>query len=209
MILGVFDSVRSALDNLNDRERKLVGLLGAVAAAMIVFLPLWFTASAISDVEDENGEIRGVLRDITLARAELSERRAQREAAERRYDAPAPPLGSFLEAKAQEAGYDRPLEVTDQPEKVANGFTRRHVRASLPGVGLRMVIDMMTEVENSPFPVAIERLQIEHFQAGDRYNVEVGVIAFDRNARRGRGDADDDDSAMMRRRGNKAGPPAP
>jgi len=209
VILGIFDSVRSAFDNLNDRERKLVGILGAVAAAMLVFLPLWLIASAITDVEDENTEIRDVLRDISHARAEVAERRAQREAAERRYDSPAPPLGSFLEAKAREAGYDRPLEVTDQPERVASGFTRRHVRASLPGVGLRTVIDMMTEVENSPFPVAIERLQIEHFQAGDRYNVEVGVIAFDRNERSGRGDDDDDDDSAMMRRGMKAGPPAP
>ncbi len=209
MTLSIFDSLRSAFDNLNDRERKLVGVLGAVLGALLVFLPIFLSASAIADVEDENAEIREILRSISNNRAEIAEQRAQREAAERRYDNPAPPLGSFLEAKAREAGYDRPLEVTDQPERVANGFTRRHVRADLPGVDLRTVVNMMTEIENSPYPVAIELVQIEHFQAGDRYNVEVGVIAFDKE-RRGRGDDDDDDddSAMMRR-GNKAGPPAP
>lgn len=208
MILGVFDSVRSAFDNLNARERKLVGLLGAIAGAVIVFLPLFMIASAISDIEDENTEIRSVLRDIARAETQLAALRAEREAAERRYDTPAPPLGSFLEAKSREAGYDRPLEVTEQPERVEGGYTRRHVRASLPGVGLRTAVDMLTEVRNSPYPVAVELLQIEHFQAGDRYNVEVGVIAFDR-ASRGRSSDDDDDEPSMSPRGNRAGPPAP
>jgi hypothetical protein len=209
MILGIFDSARSAFDNLNARERKLVGLLGAIAATMIIFLPLFMIASAISDIEDENTEIRSVLRDISRAETEIAALRAEREAAERRYDTPAPPLGSFLEAKSRGAGYDRPLEVTDQPERVAGGYTRRHVRASLPGVGLRTAIDMLAEMKNSPYPVAVELLQIEHFQAGDRYNVEVGVIAFDRATQRRSGDDDDDDASSMSARENRAGPPAP
>ncbi len=207
MILSIFDSIRSAFDNLNDRERKLVAILGAVVGALLLFLPIYMSASAISEVEDENAEIRSVMREIANHRTEIAQMRAEREAAERRYDNQAPPLGSFLEAKAREAGYDRPLEVTDQPERVANGFTRRHVRADLPGVDLKTAIDMMAEIENSPYPVALELIQIEHFQAGDRYNVEVGVIAFDKNSR-GRGGDDDEEDSMAARR-TKAGPPAP
>lgn len=210
MILSIFDSIRASLDNLNDRERKLVGLLGSIAAAMVVFLPLWLTTTAIGEVELENAELRSALRDISLAQTDLAQRRQAREVAQRRYDSPAPPLGSFLEAKANEAGYENPLELTDQPEKVTDAFTRRHVRANLPGVGLRTVVDMITEIENSPFPVAIERLQIEHFQAGDRYNVEVGVITFDRNSGGDDDDDDDDDRpATMSRRSMRSGPPAP
>lgn len=211
MILSILDSMRASLDNLNDRERKLVGLLGSVAAAMMFFLPLWLTTSAIGDVETENGELRSALRSISLAQTELAQRRQEREDAQERYDTPAPPLGSFLEAKANEAGFERPLELTDQPEKVTDAFTRRHVRANLPGIGLRTVVDMITEIENSPYPVAVERLQIEHFQAGDRYNVEVGVITFDRNSRGDDddGDDDDDDPSSMTRGSMRSGPPAP
>jgi hypothetical protein len=205
--MSAIDSVRGAYENLNDREKKLVTTLATVLVCVVVFLPLWLATSAISEVEEENAAIRAVLRDISRSSAELAEREAAREAAARRYDTKAPPLGSFLEAKARDAGYERPLEVTDQPEKVAGGFTRRHVRANLPGVGLRSAIDMLVEVENSPYPVAIERLSIEHFQAGDRYNVEVGLFAFDRES--SGGDDDDDRGGTGRRPSGRAGPPSP
>jgi len=178
--MSMLDSARGAFDNLNDRERKLVALLGGVFVILAVGLSSWFITGAIGDIEDENSEIRTVLRDIARAEGLLAEREAQRAAAARLYDNPAPPLGSFLEEKARAAGYERPLEVTDQPDKVAGGFSRRHVRANLPGVGLKAAMELLTAVENSGYPVAIEQLHIDHFQGGDRYNIKVGVFAFDR-----------------------------
>jgi len=200
------DGARAAFENLNERERKLVLALGAVVVVLVVFLPIWLLTSSIGDISRENEEIRETLREISRQGGELAEREAERAAAEARYDNPAPPLGSFLEAKAREAGYDRPLEVTDQPEKVSGGFTRRNTRVSLPGVDLRTAIDMMTEVENGRYPVAIDQLRIEHYQTGDRYNVQMGVIAFDRNDR---GGGDDGEQAPTKRRGGRPGPPAP
>lgn len=204
----VFAGARAAFENLNDRERKLVTLLGGVLAVLIVFLPVWLLTSSIGAIEEENEQIRGALRDISDHGTQLAARDEQRQAAERRYDNPAPPLGSFLEAKAREAGYDRPLEVTDQPEKVEGEFTRRNTRASLPGVDLRTAIGVMTAVKNSPYPVAIEKLQLEHYQAGDRYNVQLGVVAFDRNGGRRGGDSEGN-AAPTKRRGGRPGPPPP
>lgn len=201
--------MRAAFENLNERERKLVVALGIVVVLLVVFLPIYLLTSSVSDVEEENEQIRQALRDISQQGGQLAEWEAEREAAERRYESPAPPLGSFLEAKAREAGYDRPLEVTDQPEKVEGGFTRRNTRASLPGVGLRTAIDMMTAVENSPYPVAIERLHIEHYQAGDRYNVQLGVIALDKNRAGGGGGGGGGAAATKRRPGAPPGPPVP
>lgn len=203
--MALLDGARAAYENLNERERKLVALLGAVSVALVVFLPVWLLTSSISDIRAENEAIREALRDIAQHGSELAEWEQQRAAAERRYDTKAPPLGSFLEAKAREAGYDRPLEVTDQPERVEGDFTRRNTRASLPGVGLREAIEMMTAVKNSAYPVAIERLHIEHYQAGDRYNVQLGVITFDRNEPRGGGDEEE----RPARRSKRPGPPAP
>jgi hypothetical protein len=205
---AIIDSARTAFENLNERERRLVVILGVVLTALVVFLPLWLLTSSIGDVREENEEIRQVLREISQASGSLAVREAERAAAERLYDSPAPPLGSFLEAKAREAGYDRPLEVTDQPEKVSGGFTRRNVRASLPGVGLRTAIDMLTAIANSPHPVAIERLHIEHYQSGDRFNVQLGVIAFDRNQPR-RAAEPAGAATPQKRTGGRPGPPAP
>ena len=208
MALSALDGARAAYENLNERERRLVLALGVVLVLLVVFLPLYLLTSSVSDIEDENQQIRDALREISQHGGELAEWEAQREAAEQQYRNPAPPLGSFLEAKAREAGYDRPLEVTDQPEKVASGFTRRNTRASLPNVDLRTAVEMMVAIENSPYPVAIERLHIEHFQTGDRYNVQLGIVAFDKNRpARGSGNAEGDEAE--RRPGSPPGPPPP
>lgn len=177
---------QDAFDSLNDREKKLVLLMGGVLVAFVLFVPLILMYTAISDAETENAEIRAVLRDIARSTEEIEKRQAERTAAEARYKTPAPPLGSFLEQKAKAAGFDRPLEVNQQPEKVEGGFTRHHVRANLPRIGLKEATETLTEVENSPYPVAIERLQIEHFQTGqDVYNVQVGIISFERTGKDG------------------------
>ncbi len=208
MILSPIDTARTAYENLTEREKRLVTLLGMVVGVVLLFLPLWLVTSAISDIEDENAEIRAVLRDLARERPEIARREAERQAAERRYDSPAPPLGSFLEERARAAGYDHPLEVDDQPDKVEGGFTRRHVRASLQNVGLRTTIDALTEVENSRHPVAIESLEFQHYQNGDRYNVNIGVIAFDRD-RPAAASASERTTARARGRGEAAGPPSP
>ncbi|MEM9191099.1 MAG: hypothetical protein AAGF12_18095 [Myxococcota bacterium] len=204
MILTPFASIISMFEGLNDRERLLVSILGTVLGAVILFLPLWLVWGAISEVEAENAELRTVLRDIGRAGPELAERRAQEEAANRRYDNKAPALGSFLEAKAREAGYDRPLTVTNQPEKNMDDFHRRHVRANLTRVGLRTAVDLITNVENSRYPVAVEQLQIDHHQSGDQYSVQLGVITFDRRDDE-RNRSAGNNTGM--RSGNRAGPP--
>jgi len=197
------ESARRAYENLNERERLLVTALAGVLAVLLVGVPFYLLTSSISNLEDENQEVRTVLRELGQARGRLEGREAAREASVRRYRTPAPPLGSFLEAKAglQELTL---REVTDQPEKVVGEFRRRELRATLPNVGLRAVIRMLTDIENSPFPVAVSRLHFEHFRSGDRYNVKVGLIAYQTE-----GATADAASPTRPRAGHRAGPPSP
>lgn len=199
----LFEGPRNAFENLNDRERKLVGALGVVAAAIVLLLPVYLLTASISDLETENQKVSTVLRDIARARPQLMERRAEREAALALYDHHAPPLGGFVEAKARDQELSL-REATDQPDQVLGEYTRRAVRASLPNVGLRSVVKMFTSIENSRFPVAIDRIQIEHFRSGDQYNITFGVVAYD--------NGDDDDDAPptpSKRSEGRAGPPSP
>ncbi len=197
------ESARRAYENLNERERLLVTALAGVLAMLLVGVPFYLLTTSISNLEDENQEVRTVLRELGQARGRLEGREAAREASARRYRTPAPPLGSFLEAKAglQELTL---REVTDQPEKVVGEFRRRELRATLPNVGLRAVIRMLTDIENSPFPVSVSRLHFEHFRSGDRYNVKVGLIAYQTE-----GATEDTASSTRPREGHRAGPPSP
>lgn len=178
--MSVVDQARISFEGLNQREQKLVLAMGLVFVLMLIVVPLYLIFSGMSDLRAENEETRKVLREIARSSDKIEEQKAARAAAESLYKNPAPPLGSFLEAKAKSAGYDRALKITEEPTKEDKGFRRLHTRASLQNIGLVALINMMTEIKNSPHPVAIERIEIEHYQTGDQYNVEVGVVAFEK-----------------------------
>lgn len=178
--MSLLDQAKSNYEGLNPREQKLVLLMGGVFAVMLVLLPLYLIFSGMSEIRTENEETRKILREIARSGEQIEEQKAARAAAEALYNNPAPPLGSFLEAKAKAAGYERALKITEEPTKEEKGFRRLHTRASLQNIGLVALVNMMTEIKNSPHPVAIERVEIEHYQNGDQYNVEVGVVAFEK-----------------------------
>lgn len=172
--------LEEAWNGLNDREKRLVGIMGVVFGALAIVLPMYLLSTSISALEDENEEIATVMRDIERAAPQLAEREAARRAAEARYDIQAPALSSLLEAQSRDQQMTINA-VTNQPEVQEGRFRRRHVRASFPGTGLRAAVKLMNALEASQYPIALERVHIDHFAPGeDRYNVELGVITYDR-----------------------------
>lgn len=173
------EALRVHWDGLTEREKRLVRALGGVAAALVILLPVYLLSSAIGEVEAQNEQIASVLAEITRAEDRIAQREAERTAAEARYAQRAPELGTFLEGRASARAMTI-ASVTSQPEVQEGRFRKRHVRASFPGTSLRQVVRLMTDIESSPYPVAIERVHIEHTQEGDHYNLELGVITYDR-----------------------------
>ena len=200
---SLMESLRRSWQGLNERERRLMSLMGLTFAGLVVFGIFYLSQSAISEVEADNDQLATALADIGRARTRLQERAAERDAAERRYATRAPALGSFVEASARENQLTL-REVVDQPEEVTGRYTRRAVNVQLPNVNLRPIVDLMASIENSTYPVAIEQIQVEHFQAGDQYNVKLGVVAYDRAAAPG----GPTKNAPVRP-ANGAGPPRP
>ena len=210
---GMFEGLGTYWENLTDRERMLLGVLGAVAATLLVLLPVYLLSTSISNLENDNEEITAALRRIQHSRGLLAAQRAERAAADQRYGRQAPSLGSFLEAKAGEQEALSISDVQHEPEREEGGFRIRHTRARFQGTGLRSAIRLLAAIENSRYPVEIERIHVDHHQAGDRYNFQVGVLAFDRQ---GGGDEDADagvpatsGSGGSGGSGGRAGPPAP
>lgn len=203
-VRGALDPLRVAYENLNPRERLLVGLLGVVAVVLAVGLPFYLARTAMAELADENEEIQEVLREIARSQALLEQRKAERAATEARYARRAPPLGSFVEEKARNVDLGV-REVTDEPEQKVDSFTRREVRVSLPpNQKLEPVLRLLADIENSEYPVAVERLRIEHFQQGeDRFNVQFAVAAYDRDEAQARR------SARADRDAPRVGPPVP
>jgi hypothetical protein len=207
----VRDRLQQLWAGFTARERQLVGVLGLVVVGLTLFLIFYIPSSAIAALEEDNDEIARVLEEIGAAEERLAARAAEAEAAERRYDRRAPALGSFVEARATTNGV-AVQQVTNQPEVEEGRFRRRHVRATIPNTTLRSGMHLLTELESSEYPIALERIHVEHFNAGtDMFNFEIGVITFDR-AGSAEGGADGPDAGVAPaapRGGGLAGPAAP
>jgi hypothetical protein len=174
------DNVRSWADALSDRERRLLGLMAAVLSLLVLILPMYLGISRISSIETENVEITQVLREIHRSEPRLQQQKAERRAIDRLYSRKAPSLGGFLEERAQQYGVTG-LGITDQPNlDVGGGYTRRSVRVSLPVVELRPLIEMLADIENSSYPVSIDRIEMTGGRMRTGYTVQLGVNAYDR-----------------------------
>ena len=173
------DNLRSWADGLSDRERRLLGAMAVVFVGLVVVLPMYIGIATISDVETENEEIALVLRDIQRSEPRLRRQKAERRAIETLYNKKAPSLGGFLEERAQQYGVTG-LGITDQPKLDMGGYSRRSVRVSLPVVELRPLIEMLADIENSPYPVSIERIQMTGGRMRTGYTVKLAVNAYDR-----------------------------
>jgi hypothetical protein len=176
------EPARNAWQNLTDRERRLASILAGVFGVLIVIVPLVLAIQSSSAIAEENEQIEAVLADIDRSRDILKERTQARQAAQMRYAKRAPDLSAFLEEQGQLVGLTV-ARTQPQPDAEIGGFLRRSVRVDLPNVPLRPSIELMTAVENSQYPVAIEEIHISHPQLGeDRFNLRLSVVAFDRQS---------------------------
>lgn len=176
-----FDNLRSWSDSLSDRERRLLGTMAAVFGAVLIILPMYLGVASISDVETENEEIVQVLQDIQRSEPRLRQQIAEKKAIDALYRNKAPSLGGFLEERAQQYGVTG-LGITDQPNLDLGEYSRRAVRVNLPVVEIRPLIEMLADIENSPYPISIESVQMTGGRMRTGYTVKLGVSAYDREA---------------------------
>lgn len=177
----LLDRMRGAWDDLNDRERRLVSALAAVMVAFVLGFPLFWTARENASIEEDNAQLRDVLELIAERGPQLAQLADARRTASQRYARRTPPLGSFLEDEAKRHGLTL-REVTDQPEKTVGSYRRRSVSASIQDANLTGIVDLLAAISTSRYPVAVESLQIEHFQTGDKYRLKLGIVTFDRKS---------------------------
>jgi hypothetical protein len=175
------DRLRTNWETMSDRERRMALLLGGVLLGLLLLLPPIMLQLGNSELETQNEELRGVLEQLAIQRPRLAQLQKDRENAERRYAKKTPPLGSFMESEAKKQGLTL-QEVTDQPQKTVGKYQRRSVTVSLPQVGLTPVITLLSSIVESGHPIAIEQIQIDHYQPGDQYGVKLGILTFDKLA---------------------------
>ncbi len=174
-----FDNVQGWFETLSQRERRLLGTMLGVFGLVLAALPMYLMLASISDLETENLAITETLLQIDRSEERLQRERSVKSAIDRLYTRKTPALGGFLEESAQQYGVTG-LSITDQPNVELGGYTRRSVRVSLPTVELRPFIEMLANVKNSSYPVAIERIQLDGGRLRTSYNAKLAINAYDR-----------------------------
>ena len=176
---ALLDRLRTFWDGLNDRERRMLAGLGLVLGMLVLLLPLVLITWQNQALSEESEELRAVLATIEEHRAALALQEDARKSAETRYKNATPPLGTFLETEAGKHQLAL-FEVTEQPEKTEGSYQRRAVRAGINDVDLTGIMNLLNGIVTSAHPVAIDHIQIEHPQSGDKYRLKLGVLTFDR-----------------------------
>lgn len=167
---------------MNERERKLVGILG-FAGAVLLLLALPFGLEALVRYErSDNDDLRQALSDVQDARGRIRERQLKKDAIAARYARKAPSLAGYLEQSARA----QKLEVTEstpQPDiphgkRYEEHATNIHLKKS----GMLPITRFLETLEKSGYPVAVTRLNIRKRSGeNDSFDVEVGVSSYDRS----------------------------
>ncbi len=131
-------------------------------------------------LSSESEEIRAVLASIEENRAALALQEDARKSAETRYQEHHA-AARKLHRDRRSSKYQLSLfEVTEQPEKTEGASHRlRDPRRYQRGRSDRRM-NLLNGIVTSAHPVAIDHIQIEHPQSGDKYRLKLGVLTFDR-----------------------------
>jgi general secretion pathway protein M len=176
-------TLRERLDKLEPRERRLLGILGAIFGVFLVLLGpvgLW---SWVRGKRAENQEVRDLIDQIYDARASIADRKAKRDAVVARYARPAPPLATFIEEAAKENGATA-ADTQDLPE-VPHGkrYSERTTKVKIHKIQMLALAKTLEKIEQSGYPVAVTRLNIKpRVGEPDSFEVELVVSAYDRKA---------------------------
>jgi len=174
-------SLRSRIDKLDARERRLLSALLIAVGVLVALAGPIGLISLLSNKRADNQEIRELITAIDESRNQIAERKGQREALLMRYAKPAPPLASFIDESAKVNGISA-AESQDRPE-VPHGkrYTERIAVVKMHKVGMLALAKTLEKIEQSGYPVAISRLNLRPRSGEpDSYEVELGVSAYDR-----------------------------
>jgi len=177
------DRLRFTWENFTDREKRITAAMGVVLVVFLFALPLFLMVRSNTALQESNQEMQTLLDTLASQREKLIHAANEKRLAERRYEQQTPALGGFLETLAKEQGLTI-SEVTDQPEKDTGIYLRRNVQIAMPNVELSPVINLLSAIESSRYPVAIDKLQIDHYRPGNAYNIKLGVITYDKEGAR-------------------------
>jgi len=176
-------SLRERFERLEERERKLLGILAVVAVVGGLFVVPLGVAAALHTERSDNQALRDAIQEIEGARPTVELVRAQNKAIEERYANPAPPLAAYLSKMAAETEIEIPESQDRQAVPHGKRYEERATKIVLRRVGMLKLARFMEKLAQSGHPLAITGLSIRKRSVEpDSYDADLVVSAFDRKA---------------------------
>lgn len=173
-------TLKDRLDQLEEREKKLLFILLGVFAVMIVLLVPLLVRMSVSSQAERNDRMRDIIKQIKDERVTLGRRQAEAQRVERRYSRQAPALAGFLAQMADRSGVEIPETQDRSTVPSGKSFKERSTHIRLNRVGMYEFSNFMEKIAQSGYPVSITKLDIrKRDNQPDQYDVEMDVSAFD------------------------------
>jgi general secretion pathway protein M len=176
-------NLRDRLAQLDDRERKLLGVLLAVfGAGVLLALPLTI-AAIVHSKKSDNEAVREAIDAIYDNRDAIEKAKAAKNSVLERYARPAPPLAAFLANLAGQVGVEIPESQDRQSVPHGKRYSEHLTKIVLRKVGMLKLAKFMEKIEQSGHPVSISQLNIrKRGSEPDSLDVEMLVSAYERKA---------------------------
>jgi general secretion pathway protein M len=174
-------SLGERFSRLEERERRLLGVLIAIVVAAVLLAPPLALLAVVHSHQSDNEAVREALRSIDDEQVAIARSKANRSAVVERYARPAPPLAAFLSKFASEVGIEIPESQDRQSVPHGKKFDERSTKITLRKVGMLKLLKFMEKIEQSGHPVQIAQINIrKRGSEPDSYDVDMVVSAFDR-----------------------------
>jgi len=175
-------TLRERLQGLEERERRLLGIALAVAAAGVVMTPPIALYAVLHNRRSEVEAVRSAIQGIQDQSSVIERAKADKLALADRYKKPAPQLQAFLAKLASEAGVEIPESQDRQVVPRGKRFDERSTKVTLRKVGMLKLVRFLEKIEQSGHPVKVSQIDIRKRPDPDQYDVDLVVSAFDRKA---------------------------
>jgi type II secretory pathway component PulM len=166
-------------ERLAPRQRRLLVVFLATSLGLVTVLGAYWVFSGISDLEDENADVREALSAIAKHRDEYLDGKSRSAAQEARIGVDPPQLTADIETAARE----ETVQIAESSERPTSPAGRRYVEhdvdIKIREVDLQSLTKFLRRLETAPRLVFFTRLEIKKRFSDDKLDVEATATAFE------------------------------
>lgn len=176
------DDIKASFARMSPRDRAMLGLLGAVALALVIGGFGYAIASGLEEIEQENAAMRKALRALRRKRDVFIARRQAIQRVESRMSPTPLDLNAHVEQAATAAGVTIAESDAVAPV-VGDRYIERAVNIKVKKIDVAKLEKLLAALESAPAHI----VQVRGLSVNTRWNqndvldVEMTVSTFDRN----------------------------